>query len=287
MMSKIQQMSSLLAKQQHTYMKPDVALVVDETAYKYFGIPARTMRDAVDANIEKLSYAGFVFDNYLISDITRDDFPADQYKLFLFINCVNPTEEEKAAIRTKIKKDGKTLLWNHASSRFDSSLNDFKLTEAASDVTECVDYEGKLFCDVGTPGEKGAFSLPTFRFDNEEGFVIARFAESREPAVMWKHMGDYHSVCSLTMGLSTELYRQLAILAGVHVYNRTGDCIYSGGEFMGIHAVEEGYRRISLPHRGYKATNALTGEPVKVNECFIDMYLKQYETVLIHLERED
>lgn len=287
MMTIIDKTPSLLAKQKNNYLHTDVAVIIDEKAYKYYGVNERRMRDVIDENMKKLSQAGFVHHNYLLSDLPDDRFPADDYKMYIFVGCVNPTDEEKEAIETKLKRGNKTLMWLHSASYYDSALSGFKLEERNTDKTEVVDFNGQKYCDVGTPYGEDMYSLSTFKFADDEGYVIARFDESREPAVIWRNMDGYNTVYSLTIAPCEELYRHIAIMSGVHLYNRDNDCVYAGGQFAGLHARSEGYKRIAIPYAGYKATNAITGEPVTVNSCFIDMYMKKHETVLLYLEKED
>lgn len=287
MMNIIDKTAPLLEKQRHNYLKTDVAVIIDEKGYKYFGIDERKMRDAIGANMDKLSKAGFTFHNYLLSDIENDDFPFDDYKMYIFIACVNPSDGEKKAINEKLKRRNKTLLWLHASSFCDKNLSGFELCEAKSDEMRVVDFNGQKYCDIFSPDDDNAYTLPTFDFAEADGYVVARFDDTREPAVMWKEMDGYHSVFSLTTAPSSELYRHIAVMSGVHLYNRDGDCVYAGGEFAGIYALSEGYKRLALPARGFKATNAVTGEALKVNEMFVDIYMKKYETIVIHIESEN
>lgn len=287
MMRIIEKTAPYLALQQKDYLKTDVAVIIDESGYKYYGLDDTKLNAVFSQNMDKLSKAGFTFHNYLLSDIVRDDFPADAYKMYIFIACVDPTTKEKEAIEKKLKCGNRTLVWLHASSCYDSALSGFTLKGAEADLTESVDFEGQKFCDIGIPGEAGAYSLPALRFaEGENGYVLARFAQSRTPAVLWKNESGYQSVCGLTAAPSPALYRHIANLAGVHLYNRSGDCVYAGGAFAGLHAMEEGYRRISLPARGFKATNVVTGKTIKVNDMFVDLYMQQFETVVFYLEKD-
>jgi hypothetical protein len=71
----------------------------------------------------------------------------------------------------------------------------------------------------------------------------------------------------------------------VHIYNYKNDCIFAGGEFIAIHACDDGYKRLNLPEADFKATNALTGEDIKVNSMFIDIKMKKHDTVIIKLSK--
>jgi len=76
----------------------------------------------------------------------------------------------------------------------------------------------------------------------------------------------------------------------VHLYNLTDDYVFAGGEYVGLcvkSSNEGGYKRINLPERGFKATNVLTGEEIPVNDMFIDVKMKEKETIVIHIEKSE
>ena len=190
---------------------------------------------------------------------------------------------EKEAINQKLKKNNKTLLWLGAASCYDNELNNFTL-EKGDENQGGVVFENDIYYDIKPNGEKAGYMLPALKFKDEKGYTLAKY-ENGNPAVMWKEFENYNSVHSLSFVPSAEMYRHIANLSGAHIYNRTGDCIIAGGEYVAIVATKDGYRRISLPERGFTATNAITGESVSVNECFIDMNMKENDTVLLHLEK--
>jgi hypothetical protein len=55
------------------------------------------------------------------------------------------------------------------------------------------------------------------------------------------------SVCSLSPGLPPGLLRNLARLAGVHIYSETEDALYAGRGLIALHARDAGDRAIALP----------------------------------------
>jgi len=284
MMEIVGKTEEIYSKQQNDYLKADVCVLVDEKAYKYYAsVNHRTVRDVMCNNMWELSHAGFDYHLYLLSDITNDKFPENNYKMFIFVGAINPTDEEKDAINKKLKNNNKTLLWLGAASCYDKDLNNFALEESGENQDGVV-FENNTYYDINPNGEKAGYMLPNFRFSNEKGYTLAKF-ENGDAAVMWKEFENYNSVHSLSFVPSAELYQHIANLSGAHIYNRTGDCIIAGGEYVAIIAVKDGYRRISLPERGFNATNAITGEAVSVNECFIDMKMKENDTILLHLEK--
>ena len=272
--------TEMLVNQKHDYLKADVAYLLDETGYKYYAYDERPFQDAVVKLGSDINAAGFAYDNYLLSDIEEDNFPVDQYKLFIIRAGVGISDKTKAAIEKKLKNKNKTVLWLHNSSCYDSSLCGFELNHEIGHIEKAV-YKNEVYNDNG---------LETLQFKDDNGFVLSRFEESGNPAVIWRDMGDWASVYYLPLEMNTHLMREIALLSGVHLYNLTDDHIFAGGEYVGItvrYDHEAGYKRINLPERGFKATNALTGEEIPVNDMFIDLKMNERETILIHLSKDD
>ena len=266
----------LLKEQKIDWLKPEIAVFIDEKGHKYSGINESAMSMAMNELLRNLSHMGTTYHNYLLSDVTEPDFPADDYKLFIFVAATNPTPEEAKAITEKLKKNGKTLMWLHTGACFNAQLSEFELTIPVDGFSEKAEFK-----NIPYPNRE----LPILKFKDTSGYVISRMTESGEPAVIWRKRKDYNVVYSLHLAPTPKLLRHIAMLSGVHIYNLTGDCVYAGGEYVALHAVESGYRRINLPERGYRATDALTGQKVTVNDVYIDVKMEKFDTVVLHLER--
>ncbi len=275
MMNIIEKCAPLISEQKEELLKPEVALIIDERGYKYFGLTEGFLPSAVWELCKTLSHMGAPYHIYLQSDITRDDFPADDYKLYIFQSSVDPSPEEKADIERKLKNKNKTLLWLYCSAAFDKGLSGFSLSKAQKHSTAVYDGE-----------EYGCTELPILQFNDPEGYVLSRHTDSSLPACVWQKRKGYNSVHSVHLDISSRLLRKIALLSGVHLYNLDGDVIYAGGNFAGIHSADAGYRRIALPSLGFKAYDAITGEALTVNGNFIDLKMQKYETRLIKLEME-
>ena len=265
---------SLIGAQSERYLKSDVAVIIDEEGYKYYGIDTAKMSDAVREVGRNLAHAGVAYDIYLKSDIKRSDFPTDDYKLYVFLASPDSKPEDKAAIDEKLKCGGKTLLWLHTSAVYDSDLSGFELVKGDSMLPKTALYKDEAY---------PAHPLPVLKFKNTDGYILSYLEGGEEPAVIWREFDGYASVYSLPLAPSSELFRDIALMSGAHIYSYKDDCVFAGGEFLALHAVEDGYRRINLPDGGFLAENALTGEEIKVNDMFIDLKMKKYETVIIRI----
>lgn len=269
----ISKTSNLLKSQNKSYLKADVAYIINEKGYKYYGIDEKVMTQAVRETCHSIGSAGFMYDIYLLSDIKNNNFPADDYKLYIFLGGPDACEEDKKAIKEKLQNKNKTLLWLHSAFAFDSSVTTFNLNLEGEKFKKAT-YKG-----ISYPENE----IEILDFKEKEGFVLSRFEDSNEPAVLWKDMGEWSSVYSLSMAPHCHLFREIALMSGVHLYNLSDDCIYAGGEFVALHAKEGGYKRINLPDSDFKAENALTGEAVEVNDMFIDIKMEKYDTEIFHI----
>lgn len=273
----ISKTEGLISDNKKPYLKSDVAVIIDETGYKYYGFDTGKMTDAVREVGRNLAHAGVAYDIYLQSDLKNPAFAPDNYKLYIFLAGVAPSEEDKRAIEERLKGGGRTLLWLHSAAFYDSDLCGFKLAKSENRLPRRAVYKDDTY---------PKYPLETFKFESGGGYVLSRF-EDGEAAVIWRDMGDYASVYSLILAPSPELLRDVALMSGAHIYSYNDDCVFAGGEYLAIHACEDGYRRLNLPGGDFEAKNAVTGEPISVNDMFIDLKMKKYETVLIKLSKAE
>ncbi len=273
MLSVIRRSIPLLAEQKKELFSSEVAFVVDEKGHKYSSLDTKKGLYATWELLNQMELAGFPYDNYLLSDIAHPNFPADKYRLIIFLAAVDPSDAEIAAISKKLKRDGKTLLFLGNSGAHSEALSEFSLLPDETREQKAV-FEEKIYPQN---------VLPTPALQEEKGYVISRF-EDGSAAVLWQKKENYHVVLSLPLAISSELLSHIALLAGVHLYNRMGDAIFAGGEYVGLWAKESGYRRICLPESDMLATDFLTGESVTVNDRFIDMKMEKGDMRLLHIE---
>ena len=135
----------------------------------------------------------------------------------------------------------------------------------------------------GVSYPENALPTPTLLYDG--GYVLSRFDDG-DAAVVWKVKDDYHCILSLPLAIPSDLLRHIALLAGVHLYNRKGDSIFAGGEYIGIRADEKGFRRICLPIADLTATDIITGEKVTVNDRFVDMWMEKGEIRILRFGKK-
>ena len=74
-----------------------------------------------------------------------------------------------------------------------------------------------------------------------------------------RRLRDHQVFWSLAPCIPQELLRELLLISRAHVYTYSGDCIYTSGDNIAIHACSEGAKRVYLPYKG-RAVDVRTGE---------------------------
>lgn len=261
----------------------EIAVFVDGAAYSYFSLNAPELMHLVYKQRKALGVMGAPYHLYQPDDLLREDFDEERYKLVIFLNCVRMEEETVRAVKEKLQKGGKTLVWVFLEDLFDGnghlkekSATDFSVAYDPDAPADQVEYQGQVFPEI---------PVVCPRIAQKSGDrVLARFRQSGQPAVLVRPGEDYTSVCSAAPDLPARLLMELAGLSGVHLYSLTEDVVYADSRFVCIHAAKEGWKRLYLPEPAVFC-DAWTGEEQTGRVRFTDFYMKAYETRTFRLRR--
>jgi len=243
---------------------PDVAVLVDEASLRYLkndpnGLATRLVGRTRDLLLRAGGSVGF----YLQSDITRPNFP--DAKLYLFLNALRLTTEERAAVREKLQKPGKTLAWLYAPGVFDengpaseevgevvgialrpqpwNSRGGSQPTEAKHPITDRIRSVKRI-------GSEEILN-PLYAVSDPQATVVAEYVSTGATSLATReHKGGWKSVFFGDPDLTTELLRGLYAYAGVPVYDGQDDIVYAGADgSLTLHGPFTGQRTISLPRK--------------------------------------
>ena len=243
---------------------PEVAVLVDEASLRFLkNAPDGLGISLVGRSRDLLLRAGASVGFYLQSDITQPDFP--EAKLYLFLNALRLTREERSAVRERLQKPGRTLAWLYAPGLFDEH------GPSPDEVGEVVGMAlrpqpwnsrgGSVPTDA-----RGAFAErlrgvkrlgmeellnPLYAVSDPQATVLAEYSASgaaslavRENASGWK------SVFIGDPALSPELLRGLFAYAGVTAYGGADDIVYASSDgVLTLHGTSAGTRTVALPRR--------------------------------------
>ncbi len=243
---------------------PDVAVFVDEASLAYLktdssGLGASLVSRTRDLLLRAGGSVGF----YLQSDVLLPNFP--DAKLYLFLNALRITTEERAAIREKLQKPGKTLAWLYAPGVFDE--NGPSSEEAGEVVGMSLRQQpwnsrgGSVAAEIKHPiTEKirGVKKLgtdeilnPLFAVSDPQAVVIAEYAATGAASLAAReHKAGWKSVFFGDPALTTELLRGLYAYAGIPVYDAQDDIVFAGADgSLTLHGSFTGQRTVNLPRK--------------------------------------
>jgi hypothetical protein len=248
----------------NTPVTPDVAVLVDEASLCYLkndanGLGTHLVSRTRDLLLRTGGSVGF----YLQSDITRPNFP--DAKLYLFLNALRITTEERQTIREKLQRPGKTLAWVFAPGFFDengpsseevnevvgmalrpqpwNSRGGSVATEIKHPITERIRGTKKI-------GQEEILN-PLYAVSDPQAIVVAEYVATGATSLATReHKGGWKSVFFGDPYLTTELLRGLYAYAGVALYDGQDDIVYAGGDgALTIHGLFTGQRTLTLPRK--------------------------------------
>ncbi len=273
---------------------PQVGVFVDPQSF-YWMRPTDANAALVLNQVVVMPQAGAPWDFLLLDDIGSKFVP--DYKLYVFLNAFYVTAAQREAIHGKLKRNGATAVFVYAPGYLGlegESLDAMRALTGIRIAKEDREARPQLTLEPGDPLARdlkpetpvGAANLkvwPQFYADDPEARVAARLVDGGKAGLVLKRGDGWTSVYCGAMELPPALMRNLARMAGVHVWLDTDDALYTDGQFVGVHAATEGAKTLRLPGR-FRVINAMTGEPVPSDGQTVTITLKRAQTAVLHLE---
>ena len=248
-----------------------LAVIVDERQMGTFDLfrPAYGLY-LIYRQREALIRSGVPWRTYLFTDLlARPELL--QHRAFLFLNTFRLDERERQFLNTRVMSDGRAvalvgpaglLTPQGLSPEAASSLLGWPVAleqEAGPLQARMLDSlpEPWTACAGQTFGPSAEYAPRLVPGADAQG-VLARFVTGGGPALVTEDRGGCKAVWSAAPGLTPEMIRGLATLAGVPVVSSSNDAVFAGRGFVGVHAKRHGSRQVRLPRPG-RVLELLTG----------------------------
>jgi hypothetical protein len=251
-------------------VKPEnsIAWIINERSGLY------GLEKKIRSPYENLFRIGIPIKAYLLSDLLKHP-QLQKHKVFIFANCSYMTDEELEFIRDNLQKNGNTLIWSGIPPLFNGSK---VLFERASKAVG-FDLETSLderFIDTISSGDlnfepTNIKQSPVFWVKDKNIIPVAKLIGSDDVGIAIKKFPEWTSVYSALNELPPEFIRQL-INGKLHVYSDSNDPVYISPHFIGIHSLNGGIRKISLPQRAI-VYDAFKDEIISKNSKEIEIEL--------------
>ena len=188
-----------------------------------------------------LSYLGAPYDVFDTNDLTKINL--DKYKMLVFIDALDMTDENRNYIENTIKKSGKTVVWSYAPDYVKGGI------DGISKITgiNVEKYKGDTALAVYKDEKYGFKVRYNEMFTSDDGEVIAYYEDSDVPAVVKKDCGGFVSVYSALGDMPFNLLKDVARDAGVFIYSDTTDLVYVNSSIVSVCSDTDGAVTVNMP----------------------------------------
>lgn len=272
----------------------EIGVFVDPQSF-YWMRPTAANSALVLNQVVLMPQVGVPWDFLLLDDIASPSVP--DYKLYVFLNAFYIEPARREAIHAKLKRNRATALFVYAPGFLEpggESLGAMRALTGIRIAKEDREIRPQVLLETGDPlardlkpgvpvGAPNVTVWPLFYADDPDARIAGRLVEGSQPGLVVKRLDGWTSVYSGAMQLSSGLMRNLARIAGAHVWMDTDDALYTDGQIVGVHAASGGLKTLRLPGR-FRVFNAVTGEPVASDGRTAAIPLQRAQTVLLRLE---
>ncbi len=278
MMESIAQMISI-QKQLSNYPQKSVSeILVIASGEALYGVNKNSGLNLACLSKQRggLARMGAPYDVYSMCDISNVDM--DKYKLVIFLDAF----EMNTPLRTfaeQLKISGKTVLWIYAPDYVSGgisamqSITDINIVQLIGEEDSVDTHEGKLVYDK--------LPQPRFFIEDNDVMPLGVYPNTEKVAIGMKRFSDYTSIYSAVGNLSGAVLRNIARLAGVHIYcDDDAACVYVNSKVIGVYALED--TTVSVPDGTYK--NMFNGETFKTENGKLFIPAGQYASKLLVME---
>jgi hypothetical protein len=241
----------------------------------------------LDLANRKWGLCGLPYDCYELHDLGHPDFPGDQYKALIFVNCSYIPASAAEGVR-RWQKDGRTFVWTFGAGvideeRFDPAMNAGLIgirlgcQRKRRNIHVCMGkskhplVRGGSALDFGTEGSVG----PVFYADDPRAQVLGRLRDGGEPGLAVRKHKDWTSVYVAMLNFGPAFLRNIARFAGAHVWCTSDDVVYANRSMVCLHTATKGRKTVRLPAPAVVTdlwTGKKTARPVRKIELAMPAY---------------
>lgn len=259
-----------------------IALIYDEESFHVISEECSHQSVELLRNYE-LDIIGAPADRYYHNDMADPAMP--DYKLYIFANTLYLTDDERRAIREKLRKNHATALFLYGAGAVNpdrenilsaeniteltgirmAQNNDvvsakFKFTPEGDSLSVGVDrgdihgdFKRKMWANASSYMNRiktcKVNLYPEFYADDDEALCAARLLETGHPALSVKEADGFTSIYCASRYLGADVLRAIARFAGCHIYTDTEDVLYANQTYVVLHAASSGEKTVHLPQK--------------------------------------
>jgi hypothetical protein len=233
----------------------EIAVVLDEESMDYRQSRGRLAEQLIDAQRLSLQRIGAPYDGVLLNDLAT----LRPYKLYIFLNTIRVTPQQRAVIDRVVRRAGRTALWVYGPGFVGEKLTEEGISSLVGmkigriDEAQPVRVQVAQTSDVVTRdrpveakwGDSHKIQ-PVFFCDDPAATPLGTIEGLGKTGLAVRRFGDWTSVWAAAPNLPAWLLRSIARSAGVHVFSAADDALYANRSFLAIHTNAAGPRRLQF-----------------------------------------
>ncbi len=211
----------------------EIAVFIDPKSLNYMKDQTAMPFDFTRKTRDALNECGAPYDLFNQNDLTKID--TEKYKMFVFINALEISDEVKTAISEKLSD--KAVVWMYAPNYYSGGIDEIcpiRLREK-TDSEAKIEYKGEMFGFTDP-------AAPMFEVDDKEAEILARYQDGT-PACAKKGNRYYIATAKATPAL----WRDIAKESGVHIYTDKNSALYVDSRFIARQTMYEEDIELDLP----------------------------------------
>lgn len=289
--------------------RPDVCVVEISGHDRYLSSPHASQKSSSFYQLMALEQSGVPYDRHYLTDVLSRPALQD-YRLYVFYQTRFLTADERAQIKQKLQRGGRTIVWIQDPGYL---AEGGKSIEAMSDLigitarteekyarqTPVVDPEGPLagkvqpvlglnemLMTIMTLDGQSSFTTreQPFWIEDPQATVLARYQETGQVAAASKSLPGWTSVyLAAASSLTPDLLNTLARQANAFVCGPPGQSIAMSGRFVSLHGLRTGPYPLRLPPGTKQVLDADTGKPLPVKSGTCTLNVQAQQTIWLEL----
>lgn len=228
------------------------------------------------AQREGLGRIGAPYDVYSVCDLDKIDY--SNYKLVIFLDEYKMSDEVRNIINTKIKCDGRTVMFYGLADGITDDGIDLAKASAMLGMEIAMEESGKNKA-VAYGDEYGNPMVQTRLYCNDTSATVLGKFDDGKTSLAVKEYDSYKTVFSSVAPLTGNILREIAKLAGVHIY--TDKCpVYVNSEVIGLYMNIDEAVTVSLENDG-SYVDAFTGIEYTSKDKKLEIPYGNYRSVML------
>lgn len=239
---------------------PQVAVIIDEDSPLYMRLSNETSKTSISRQMKQLNRIGCSIGLYNLQDVYRDLLPKS-VKFFIFLNAYKIDKKDRKSLFEVINKHKASILWYYAPGFIcDNTISTENITELTGiKIQKAKKRENALMLSIDkqsylpTKHRFGSNTMPEplFAINPEQDKIIplATFRDSKEITMAKKNHNGVDSFLYTGLSLDESIIRRLAKKSGVHIYCDRGEVVRATKDFISIHAVRDGVKKLTFPNK--------------------------------------